>query len=517
MYLEVRGQAFSFIGWPIVDAPELELADEQIGKGGMGSVHRVIRLGRHATDVPLAAKLFSTDDPGAARSSLNNIQQLQSKLRQEARHLHRAAQPALRDRAELQGLPIMSFLALDRDREVCGYLARLLSPPRYRSLAEIESEGLLVATPPKRRLELATDLARCAELLTRLEYVQGDINPPNIIIDIQRNTSCLIDFDGGGPVQTIFDRPPPIFKPGPWLAEELWPRTREKEHRRHPTHESEQWSLAILTHRLLCLEYPFFFLPASSEDPIQMPDVVIQYLREHTWPEIPQQLQSNRAAAFQTRYEQLDPSIRQLFRRVFNDGHTQPDQRPTTVEWLVALQKSRRTEASCQDIPRKHDDSPSVSPTQPPRAESRSVGDRLPGWLVIVWLTVVAGFMVVLYDASKRVSRTTGSRDGSFALPQLAEGATLAGSYVGLMVVAGRKEELTQLVIHKQERLDSDRFLVTYDLTSGSTRVENAHGEYQPRSGLIILRHGILLGVHADESITIRGVEGAIGLLRGVK
>ena len=175
---------------------------------------------------------------------------------------------------------------------------------------------------------VAANLAGATRLLHESGSVIGDFNERNILVTSQARVT-LIDCDsmqftasGGRPYVCRVGRPE--FTP-PELRHADWGMTI-----RQPS--SDLFPLAIHLYQLLMEgEHPFRGVWSGPGDKPSVPDLA----EDGTWAYRRRGRLGPRPAAIGIAL--LPGSIRQMFRKAFEDGATRPSRRPTALDWQQAL------------------------------------------------------------------------------------------------------------------------------------------------------------------------------------
>ena len=147
--------------------------------------------------------------------------------------------------------------------DVAGRLAH-----RRRALAE--------------RTNLAVTCLQRLELLERVAFVHGDLNPPNVLFNPVAGDLQVIDFDSGAVVTTGRERPRTCGKPDEFMPPECKvPGPAGGADPALYTRASERWSYGSLAGMLLFAGHPAFFL-----DEISGASITAYAKAPERWPDI---------------------------------------------------------------------------------------------------------------------------------------------------------------------------------------------------------------------------------------
>ena len=187
------------------------------------------------------------------------------------------------------------------------------------------------------RLELAIRFAERAALLERISFVHGDLNPPNLLVNLTTLDVQIIDYDTGVIARTGSERPLTPGKADDCMPPEVKPRGTADVDLLTYDAAAERWSVGSLVGYLVFATHPGFFLKEITTNS------VAAYAQEPGgWPDIDEQgplfNERNRQAyaALKSELGALPEGGRDLLRRFFAaglDGH----QRPTAGEWRDGL------------------------------------------------------------------------------------------------------------------------------------------------------------------------------------
>ncbi|MBW4518538.1 MAG: hypothetical protein KME16_02230 [Scytolyngbya sp. HA4215-MV1] len=172
-------------------------------------------------------------------------------------------------------------------------------------------------------------------------YVLGDIKPENILVN-NRALPAVIDTDSfqvrhpqTGEVYRC-----PVgsegFTPVELLGQDLAAIEQTEVH--------DRFRLGVIIYLLLFGDHPFkgkWIGEGDSPLPIDL-------LRQGFWPYAPDSLIQPGPVTMPL--EIVHPALQQCFLRCFNEGHTQPMQRPTPEDWVNALKAARASLQACPKV-----------------------------------------------------------------------------------------------------------------------------------------------------------------------
>ena len=235
------------------------------------------------------------------------------------------------------------FLLKDSNGWVLGFLMPAIA----------ESKEILNVYNSKRRMDLklgvdwyflhtvAQNIASIIQAIHAEGYVIGDIKPQNILVN-NRALPSIIDTDSFQVRHPQNGQVYPClvgsegFTPVELLGQDL--STVEQ------TEVHDRFRLAVIIYLLLFGEQPFkgqWTGKGDSPEPTEL-------LRRGFWAYAPNSL--IQPGLYTISLDVVHPEIQQCFLRCFNDGHTQPDLRPTAQEWKNALEVARNQLIACSSV-----------------------------------------------------------------------------------------------------------------------------------------------------------------------
>lgn len=328
----------------------LELQGPVFEGGAFGDVYDLVAVNGAPPPSPQIVKVLRDNGFDSARRGFETIEKLQRKVLDDNQDRAAAGKPLLQTLPALRALPQFSFQGQMGSQAVYGYsadrldtagylpLSMVLDPdedpePRRRYVSELSLED--------RRL-LAHELADGMQALRRLSYIHGDINPPNLFVNIDECHMALIDFDSGAVTDDPDDAPTTFGKKtdGEWVAPEIMDQILA--HRGGPfvvrvDRYTDDWALTVGIHYLLFLCGPFFVLQRSSSRNIR------EYVTRSGWPAydpadplFTRGLENNHDA-YLAMLGELPAAVRKRMSDALNRGAVQPGRRALPYQWIVDL------------------------------------------------------------------------------------------------------------------------------------------------------------------------------------
>jgi DNA-binding helix-hairpin-helix protein with protein kinase domain len=243
--------------------------------------------------------------------------------------------------------PVDLLRATDEDHQIIGFLM-----PRIHGMRPI----IDFYNPRTRRehcplfnyqylLRTARNLAAAFAALHNSGYCVGDVNESNILVS-DTALVTLVDTDSfqvHDPEQNVFYRCPvgkPEFTP-PELQNKIF-----AQHDREITHDL--FGLAVLIFQLLMEgTHPFSgIFQGSSEPPTYEARIASGHFTYSQKRQVPY-----RPTPIAPAWEVLHPKLQELFLRCFEDGHDDPQVRPTAQTWLSVLAEAEDSLITCTTNP----------------------------------------------------------------------------------------------------------------------------------------------------------------------
>lgn len=185
----------------------------------------------------------------------------------------------------------------------------------------------------------AMNIASIIGAIHQAGYVVGDIKPENILVN-DRALPAIIDTD------SFQVRDPDTgelfhcrvgsegFTPVELLSKDLSVTPQTVVH--------DRFRLGVIIHLLLFGDYPFkgkWMGAGDSPAPVEL-------LRQGYWSYAPKSL--IQPGPLTIPLETVHPAVQSCFLRCFNDGHRNPELRPTPAEWMSALSAARSEIVVCK-------------------------------------------------------------------------------------------------------------------------------------------------------------------------
>lgn len=366
----------------------LELRGPVFGGGAFGDAYDLVTVNGAPPSSPQIVKVLRDNGFDSALGGLETIQKLQRKIIADNRDRQAAGSPAIQTLPALRALPQLSFRGQISDQPVLGYSANRLDTAGYVSLAQIldpdddpePRRRYVTQLALEDRLRLAYELAEGVQALRKLSYIHGDINPPNLFVNIGTGHLALIDFDSGAVTDSPDDVPTTFGKKvtdAEWLAPEIIDQILA--HRSGPIaihidRFTDDWAVTVGIHYLLFLCGPFFVLQRSSSKQIR------DYVTRYRWPGFDAAdplfapwIEDHHANYSAMLGELPSPVLKRMW-DALNRGAMEPRRRASTYQWMVDLGGSHET----LEIILFQADSQSVARAQRVRLEWKVTGaDRV--------------------------------------------------------------------------------------------------------------------------------------------
>lgn len=294
--------------------------EREIGAGGEGQVYSV------SGPRPLAAKLYHHPDK-------------QHMIKLSMMLMNPPLVP--KDEQSTVVWPVDGIM--DEEDQYVGFLMPLIDKRQNTTLAQIYHPESRRKTAPtfswKSLLSIAANIAALLDTLHTANYVVGDLNESNILVNIQTGKVQLIDCDSiqvPAPDKKKFRClvGKPEYTP-PELQKVAFDRVD-----RLPEHDN--FALAVLIFLLLMEGVHPFTGARPVADTVPLP---ADNIRRKQWPYASDTtLQPPRYAL---PLNVLPSKLQELMQRCFLDGNKDPHQRPTAREWCNALEDAQTQITRC--------------------------------------------------------------------------------------------------------------------------------------------------------------------------
>jgi DNA-binding helix-hairpin-helix protein with protein kinase domain len=314
----------------LATAPQrkIQLSERPVGEGGQATVFGV------EADPELVVKLYREPSDELER-------RLESMLL--------LAQPDDFLSEDVTRQPVLTWpSALVKSSEsgrVIGYAMRRVGGPEFVPLGTLFNPAQRHDSFPdvswRFLLGVARNLAALLDALHERDLVLGDVSHANIVLG-QSGYLTFLDCDS-----MLFTDPrsgerfPCEYFTAEYAAPEL---QHDELTERSPA--TDDFSLAVLVCRLLLVgDHPFMGIRLAGDEE---PDVGRNIRDGYSYLVRPRDIglppgSFGRAV--------LPPTVRELAERAFGPGHLDPEARPTSAEWLAALDQARSATTACAESP----------------------------------------------------------------------------------------------------------------------------------------------------------------------
>ncbi len=325
----------------ILSLSKIDFDDNPIGSGGFGSVHKVNSIDGK-TQSNFVLKVFT--DEASKQHAYDVIKLLHDKLKKRQHH---TKVPTYHDLPELLGLPFMVFKGYDSisEKHCVAFLMYNLNQLGYEDYGSDTanlSEYKNLSIPDK--LYLAYQLTKTVDFLHNIEFIHADISENSLWFNANRVQLSIIDYDSGYHIDSQ-GKPSTVGKVGHWIGSTFRNIIGQKKDSSSLTTldrlYEEYWVLANAVFEVIFGVMPFFFLSDTDDETKK------KYLKDNEWPNIDyssplfntaNQQQHQTVISF---IEQLESAgaknLIDAFKRVFNKGYKNENQRLTSTEWKTLL------------------------------------------------------------------------------------------------------------------------------------------------------------------------------------
>lgn len=321
---------------------EIQYDENAVGKGGVGSVYKVINIDG-ATNDGLLVKLII--QPDLIQTSFETITILHDKLN---KYQIKTGIPVFIEIPELNGLPFVAFKCKIEGTEdtIAGYLMKDLTHYGYEDFGSErwDNREYFANVDFDKKLYLCYQFTRGVNFLHEQSFIHADLKDISTFINLKRPQLSLIDFDGG----YNYDKQPFALTLGAitqW-ASARWRKligqgksvndvsVRERL-------DEENWNIAAALFQILFGVSPFYFLNDINEETIDA------YLNKNTWPNFDENSAevNPKNSTFhrnliniinELRGQGLN-SLMDTFVTVFNEGHKRENKRLSPKQWKDLL------------------------------------------------------------------------------------------------------------------------------------------------------------------------------------
>lgn len=328
---------------------EIEIDTVEIGKGGVGSVFKVLNIDGRSADNLLLKVVNSVDKLQVA---YENLKVLHEKINQ---HQITSKLPIYTEHPELLGLPFLIFKSKDETTgdEVAGFLMFDLNKLGYADFGSDnwDRNKYISQVSFEDKLFLSYQFARGVKFLNDIKYSHSDLKDYSIFINCESALLALIDYDGG----FHYDRHSTALTIGAinyWLSSK-WRQLIQKgvSSSMVTTAErldEENWVIANGIFEILFGISPFYFLKDLDNH-----NSVDKYLEKYKWPEVDSSFEGVNISNLPF-HQNLIEIIKSLDHQglnliiaslvqVFNQGHSKVSKRLDSKQWTELLNKTMST------------------------------------------------------------------------------------------------------------------------------------------------------------------------------
>ncbi|HET7462772.1 MAG TPA: TIR domain-containing protein, partial [Longimicrobium sp.] len=344
--------------WENIDT--LDLAGPVFPSGAFGDVYDLAAVNGAPPPSRQIVKVLRDNGQGSNQKGIGTIEKLQRRIVEVNQHRATSSRLALQELPALRALPQFSFRGRMGNLPVCGYSADRLDTAGYLPFAAFldvdedprPRERYVRELGMDDRLLLAHELAEGFDALRELWYIHGDLNPPNLFVNVDERHVAIIDFDSGAVTDAPDESPTTFGKltEGEWLAPEIMEQMLKNRTQRatvQVTQFTDNWAVAVGIHYLLFLCGPFFLLARPNLHNIR------NYAAHQGWPRrdpADPLFAPGMDAAYRIYTELLQEVPTEVIRRMRDTmtvGIAAPGRRPTYYQWTAAL----KSEQSPMEVP----------------------------------------------------------------------------------------------------------------------------------------------------------------------
>ncbi|WP_236508570.1 helix-hairpin-helix domain-containing protein, partial [Tychonema sp. BBK16] len=240
--------------------------------------------------------------------------------------------------------PVDLLLSINGHQQIIGFLMPRVPKQQVRPIHDYY-------TPKTRREEnlgfnylslhrTARNFAAAMSALHAKQYVIGDVNESNILV-YDTAMITLVDTDS---FQVRDSQRGKVYRCPVGKAEYTPPELQGKtfsDYDRTPEHDL--FGLGVLIFQLLMEgTHPFVGVYEGTEEPPPIEKRILSGDFPHGTKKVPYRRKPGAPP-----FEVLHPTLRQLFIRCFEDGHSKPQARPDARTWVKALDEAEKDLVSC--------------------------------------------------------------------------------------------------------------------------------------------------------------------------
>lgn len=198
------------------------------------------------------------------------------------------------------------------------------------------------------RITIAKNLCAAVNAVHEAGHVCGDLNPQNITVNVKQGTVMLVDTDSYHILQGTCQYRCEVGRPE-YLPAEVQAKMRNGmtlSSAPLPTYSKQSDCFAIAVHIFsLLMNGCHPFACATSGNSIEPPQP-IENIQNGYFP-FSQRKTGLTTPAYAPKLDYLPKDVQKLFNRAFINGYSNPNDRPSAIEWYFALEQMGRSLQSC--------------------------------------------------------------------------------------------------------------------------------------------------------------------------
>lgn len=324
---------------------QIEIKDTTPPKeGAFGKVYNCIQINSSRVKNQFIVKILCKKNP---EENFNTVQKLQKKVSKVHKDLKDKGQSFLEVYPALEAIPQWSFEGKMDGQDVKGYCANNLFELGFIEYKTILEEDKFSVQFYKyellKKCKICYDLVKAMELLESFKFIHADIKEDAIFINMNSESSAIIDFDSGAFYNSSTKKYNTTTKgtKGNWLAPEITNKIDNKVLKKTicPDVYSDTWSINMVLYYIFLTNDPFSFCKIVSDATIK------KYLDNYKWPNIPKEetyVNKETKEQFQILIDyympKLPDKVKEGFEITFNQGYFKPQLRYTYLQWKEAFQ-----------------------------------------------------------------------------------------------------------------------------------------------------------------------------------
>ena len=323
----------------------IEIDDNPFDRGGFGEVYECSSIDGNNIAVKQVIKILTDDGTGSSYRGRQTIIKLQDRIIAHNADLKKNNATPVEKISALQALPQFSFKGELKGKEVLGYSANLLDHNKWTNFGNIlqgvdkekrqQAQNIFYNKTLESRLKMGYDLVVGFKHLQDMNFIYADLNPVNFFVNLDEDSLCLIDYEGGA----VNENPETYGKPGEWLAAEIQEQLLNSTSGLTKVDlNTDTWAVAIAIHSMLFPFHPIFYLRVRGKVEME------EYSSQHKWPEV-DRLDANFRKELESTYnfylQELNSTIpKELIRgfsETFNQGFKNPNRRLSYKQWIQII------------------------------------------------------------------------------------------------------------------------------------------------------------------------------------